>query len=49
MAYETPELIELGRLSELTLGNGGTSCDGDATRTQRGGGNDSTGPKDCED
>lgn len=49
MTYEKPQITELGTLSQLTLGTGGTSIDGNNC-TQRGGGNDGTGPKDsCED
>ncbi len=49
MQYETPKMIELGTIAQLTLGQGGTSCDGQATRTQLGGGNHGTGPKECAD
>ena len=44
MQYTTPELRALGSLSVLTLGNGGSSLDGDGLNDQRGGGND--GPSD---
>lgn len=38
--YSVPSLIDLGSLTELTLGNGGSSLDGTGLNNQRGGGND---------
>ncbi len=46
MGYEEPTIRELGRLTELTLGQGGSSLDGQRTFTQRGGGNDEDDPTD---
>ena len=46
MGYEEPEIRELGRLSELTLGQNGSSLDGNRTFTQTGGGNDEDDPTD---
>ena len=40
LQYSVPSLIELGSLTELTLGNGGSSLDGTGLNTQTGGGND---------
>ena len=44
--YRTPEVTDLGLVSRLTMGNGGSSLDGNCTFTQRGQGNDGTGPHD---
>ena len=45
MEYKTPEVKNLGSLSDLTLGMGGSSLDGNGrNNTQLGGGNDGTGP-----
>lgn len=46
MSYETPEIRELGLMSELTLGQNGTSLDGNRSFTQTGGGNDTDDPTD---
>ena len=43
--YEAPRLKDFGRVSRLTMGNGGSSIDGGCSYTQRGGGNNETGPK----
>lgn len=43
--YFTPMLRRYGSISELTLGNNGSSIDGNNTMTQSGGGNDGSGPK----
>ena len=42
--YEEPRLYQLGQVSNLTLGAGGSSLDGDYNIDQRGKGNDNTGP-----
>lgn len=38
--YEKPRLVRLGEVSNLTLGNGGSSLDGTGLNNQLGGGND---------
>ena len=44
MEYKTPEVKNLGSLSDLTLGMGGSSMDGHCrNNVQLGGGNDLTG------
>ncbi len=47
--YTIPILTHLGSFATLTLGNNGSSCDGNIKKspTQLGGGNDGRGPKDC--
>jgi hypothetical protein len=40
MAYEAPRLQNLGSLTDLTLGMGGSTTDGNGRNDQRGGGND---------
>jgi hypothetical protein len=47
--YQKPALEYCGQVSERTLGSGGSSCDGNRTMTQKGQGNDGTGPHVCED
>lgn len=42
--YTKPTLSQLGSISTLTLGQGGSSMDGTGSYTQKGGGNDDTGP-----
>ena len=37
--YTSPHLTDFGSVAELTLGNNGTSVDGNNSRTQAGGGN----------
>lgn len=44
MEYSRATLTSLGSFSLLTLGNGGSSLDGNFTNVQRGQGNDGTGP-----
>ena len=45
MEYKTPEVKNLGSLSDLTQGMGGSSLDGAGrNNTQLGGGNDGKGP-----
>lgn len=39
-AYTTPTLQLLGDVERVTMGMGGSSCDGNQTQTQLGGGND---------
>lgn len=43
-AYEAPRLYQLGQVSNVTLGHGGSSMDGNHKINQLGGGNDNTGP-----
>lgn len=38
--YHTPTLTHLGSLTDLTLGHGGSSLDGQGLANQTGGGND---------
>jgi hypothetical protein len=38
--YEAPRLYELGRVTSLTLGHGGSTPDGTLMNDQRGSGND---------
>lgn len=42
--YTSPTLEEVGPVARLTMGNGGSSMDGNMTFTQRGIGNDGGGP-----
>lgn len=49
VSYESPKLLKLGKLSELTLGQNGSSFDGNNTWTQKGGGNDCREPHNCDD
>ncbi len=42
--YVAPALELLGDVERITMGTGGSSCDGNQTQTQRGGGND---PRQC--
>ena len=49
-AYAAPVIEELGLVTRLTMGNGGSSLDGNCTFTQRGRGNDGQpdgGPASC--
>ncbi len=46
MNYESPSIRELGRIAELTLGQNGTSLDGNRSYTQTGGGNNEDDPTD---
>jgi hypothetical protein len=46
-SYTKPVLEYCGQVSERTLGSGGYSLDGGCTMTQRGQGNDGTGPNSC--
>ena len=48
--YAAPQIEELGAVARLTMGNGGSSLDGNCTYTQLGGGNDPAGgqnPQSC--
>jgi len=40
LPYTSPNLRVFGSVASLTLGSGGTSIDGDLSRTQKGKGND---------
>ena len=44
MEYSRAKLTSLGSFATLTLGNGGSSLDGNYENDQRGKGNDGTGP-----
>lgn len=46
MKYSKPTLEELGRLAELTMGQNGSTLDGNRTFTQTGGGNNEDDPTD---
>ena len=49
--YQTPRLVDFGRVERLTMGHGGSSLDGNCTMTQLGGGNDPDGgdnPQSCK-
>jgi hypothetical protein len=48
--YEEPRLYELGQVTNLTLGHGGSTLDGNCRINQLGGGNDDQedgGPNSC--
>ena len=50
LPYNRPEVEDLGRVSRLTMGNNGSSLDGNCTMTQHGIGNDDQddgGPNSC--
>lgn len=47
--YKPPSLLRLRKLTELMLGQNGSSFDGKYTFTQKGGGNDCQEPHDCSD
>lgn len=40
MKYESPKIVRMGSFTDLTLGQGGTSLDGNGQFNQTGGGND---------
>lgn len=48
--YSAPQIEELGAVARLTMGNGGSSLDGNCTMTQLGFGNNPSGgqnPQSC--